>query len=90
MSPSLQPFCRLRSFPSGVTGPCDSRPLARLASARAAVECEELFVWTSSRLGERGGHRRLLCGGATRGVTCIKGPLRPGAYPGLVAGNMLF
>ena len=35
--PSLQPLRRLRSLPSGVTGPRDSRPLARLASARAGL-----------------------------------------------------
>ena len=37
VSPSLQPLRRLRSLPSGEVGPCDSLPLARLASARAVL-----------------------------------------------------
>ena len=37
MNPSLQPFRRLRAFPSGKVGPFDSRPFARLASPRAAL-----------------------------------------------------
>ena len=37
VSPSLQPFRRLRSLPSGEVGPRDSRPLALLASARAVL-----------------------------------------------------
>ena len=85
VSPSLQPLRRLRSLPSGVTGPRDSRPLARLASARAvlglALGCRD----DVDGFGERGGHRRLLIE-VQQGCCRVEGPLRPGAYPGLVAG----
>ena len=37
VSPSLHPFRLLRSLPSSVTGPFESRPLALLASALAVL-----------------------------------------------------
>ena len=60
VSPSLQPLRRLRSLPSGEVGPRDSRPLARLASARAVLSVGVGRRDGVKRLGERGGHRRLL------------------------------
>jgi hypothetical protein len=41
----LQPLRRLFALPSGVIGPCERRPLARLASARA-----ELFLFSVEQM----------------------------------------
>ena len=47
VSPSLQPFCRLRSLPSCVVGPFDRRPLDLLASARAVLGPASVLVMAS-------------------------------------------
>ena len=60
VSPSLQPLHRLRSLPSGEVGPRESRPLARLASARAVRVLVSVVGDGVTRLGECCGHRRLL------------------------------
>ena len=49
--PSLQPLRRLRSLPSGVTGPRERRPLARLASARAVLVFGPVLVFVIMSVG---------------------------------------
>src|SRR3974377_2478731 len=86
VSPSLQPFRRLRALPSGETGPFDRRPLILLASPLAVLGPVLVVVVTASI----GSASTAIIGGSLArfgsGGDFPLGLSPPRSFPGFLAG----